>query len=124
MCLQSYFSHFNGIYRVLLFDAVFCYVLDFVCLCVLLFFFFFQAEDGIRDLIVTGVQTCALPICPVGLPLQSANCAAWWAAPEGDRTSVIQALSRSIGGSTPYGRGTTLPDARVQIGRASCRERV
>src|SRR2546428_2078721 len=25
-------------------------------------FFFFQAEDGIRDLIVTGVQTCALPI--------------------------------------------------------------
>src|SRR5206468_8381038 len=28
----------------------------------LFFFFFFQAEDGIRDLIVTGVQTCALPI--------------------------------------------------------------
>src|SRR2546427_1946393 len=27
-----------------------------------LFFFFFQAEDGIRDLTVTGVQTCALPI--------------------------------------------------------------
>src|SRR5206468_5840282 len=25
-------------------------------------YFFFQAEDGIRDLIVTGVQTCALPI--------------------------------------------------------------
>src|SRR5206468_5856040 len=29
----------------------------------------FQAEDGIRDLIVTGVQTCALPICPRGLSL-------------------------------------------------------
>src|SRR4051794_41944849 len=33
-------------------------------------FFFFQAEDGIRDGRVTGVQTCALPICfpscPVG----------------------------------------------------------
>src|SRR3989441_2655420 len=29
----------------------------------LLFFFFFQAEDGIRDKLVTGVQTCALPIC-------------------------------------------------------------
>src|SRR3989440_8907313 len=29
---------------------------------VCVFFFFFQAEDGIRDLIVTGVQTCALPI--------------------------------------------------------------
>src|SRR5690349_22471546 len=28
----------------------------------LFFFFFFQAEDGIRDLYVTGVQTCALPI--------------------------------------------------------------
>src|SRR5688572_32040071 len=30
--------------------------------CCLCFFFFFQAEDGIRDLTVTGVQTCALPI--------------------------------------------------------------
>src|SRR2546430_13629256 len=32
--------------------------------------FFFQAEDGIRDLTVTGVQTCALPISvpPFGLP--------------------------------------------------------
>src|SRR6266487_4792756 len=29
----------------------------------MLFFFFFQAEDGIRDGRVTGVQTCALPIC-------------------------------------------------------------
>src|SRR5947207_8507665 len=33
-------------------------------LCALrLFSFFFQAEDGIRDHCVTGVQTCALPIC-------------------------------------------------------------
>src|SRR5206468_10070797 len=31
-------------------------------------FFFFQAEDGIRDLIVTGVQTCALPICSFPAP--------------------------------------------------------
>ena len=30
-------------------------------------FFFFQAEDGIRDIGVTGVQTCALPIW-TGLP--------------------------------------------------------
>src|SRR2546422_7645647 len=29
------------------------------------FFFFFQAEDGIRDVAVTGVQTCALPISSV-----------------------------------------------------------
>jgi len=28
------------------------------------FFFFFQAEDGIRDIGVTGVQTCALPDLP------------------------------------------------------------
>src|SRR5204863_3895825 len=38
------------------------------CICIFVFFFFFfffQAEDGIRDLYVTGVQTCALPICPV-----------------------------------------------------------
>src|SRR2546426_4171115 len=33
----------------------------FSCFC----FFFFQAEDGIRDYKVTGVQTCALPICAV-----------------------------------------------------------
>ena len=33
---------------------------DVVVWCV---FFFFQAEDGIRDYDVTGVQTCALPIC-------------------------------------------------------------
>mgnify|MGYP000094090689 CR=1 FL=1 len=31
--------------------------------------FFFQAEDGIRDVAVTGVQTCALPIC--GSPADS-----------------------------------------------------
>src|SRR2546425_3931305 len=30
---------------------------------IVLDFFFFQAEDGIRDKLVTGVQTCALPIC-------------------------------------------------------------
>src|SRR5438270_13318041 len=36
-----------------------------------MFFFFFQAEDGIRDLTVTGVQTCALPILsPKRLPFQ------------------------------------------------------
>src|SRR2546427_10734642 len=32
----------------------------------IIFFFFFQAEDGIRDLTVTGVQTCALPISASG----------------------------------------------------------
>src|SRR5215475_15628133 len=32
-------------------------------LILVVWFFFFQAEDGIRDFHVTGVQTCALPIC-------------------------------------------------------------
>jgi hypothetical protein len=48
-----------------------------------------------------------------GATLQSANCTRWWAAAEADRTAAVQALSRSIGGPTPYGPGTTLPDARV-----------
>src|SRR5437773_10114680 len=40
--------------------------------------FFFQAEDGIRDRDVTGVQTCALPICnasPRGLASVAKHCA-------------------------------------------------
>src|SRR5258708_21444212 len=36
----------------------------FLCFIFVFFFFFFQAEDGIRDDLVTGVQTCALPISP------------------------------------------------------------
>ena len=32
---------------------------------------FFQAEDGIRDVAVTGVQTCALPICPHARVIES-----------------------------------------------------
>src|SRR3989475_6793082 len=41
-------------------STVYMYVMD--CLGGCCIFFFFQAEDGIRDLTVTGVQTCALPI--------------------------------------------------------------
>src|SRR5205823_12201790 len=33
-----------------------------------LYFFYFQAEDGIRVKLVTGVQTCALPICGAAGP--------------------------------------------------------
>src|SRR5256886_7686130 len=43
-------------------------------------FFFFQAEDGIRDLTVTGVQTCALPI--------SARA----------KTLLVKALARAVAG--------------------------
>src|SRR5215469_15501665 len=38
----------------------------FASACLSIPLFFFQAEDGIRVLYVTGVQTCALPIWPVG----------------------------------------------------------
>src|SRR2546429_1682006 len=38
----------------------------------LFFFFFFQAEDGIRDVAVTGVQTCALPI--LGIDITPNHC--------------------------------------------------
>src|SRR5205823_10020508 len=37
-------------------------VLDCLLIVLVFIFFFFQAEDGIRDKLVTGVQTCALPI--------------------------------------------------------------
>src|SRR5258708_7228919 len=38
-----------------------------------MFFFFFQAEDGIRDDLVTGVQTCALPISKIGISTLNAG---------------------------------------------------
>src|SRR5256886_11934913 len=45
-----------------------------VAQCFCLIFFFFQAEDGIRDLTVTGVQTCALPISLLAaLPARAAT---------------------------------------------------
>src|SRR5437764_14409835 len=40
----------------------------------MIFFFFFQAEDGIRDTSVTGVQTCALPISSVWIRRSSTSC--------------------------------------------------
>src|SRR2546429_3406687 len=52
-------------------------------LVVFVFFFFFQAEDGIRDVAVTGVQTCALPISQnVSPPARSSSRHRgwWWSA--------------------------------------------
>src|SRR2546430_4030707 len=43
----------------------------------MLVFFFFQAEDGIRDLTVTGVQTCALPIWGAAHRLRRSAQPAW-----------------------------------------------
>src|SRR2546427_7641523 len=50
----------------------------------LIFFFFFQAEDGIRDLTVTGVQTCALPISDSAVGRTEKD------APEVDNEVVIE----------------------------------
>src|SRR5216684_7910316 len=45
----------------LFYEVFFCFLLS--CDEIIIFvFFFFQAEDGIRDVAVTGAQTCALPI--------------------------------------------------------------
>src|SRR5258706_11039315 len=72
---------------------------------------FFQAEDGIRDWSVTGVQTCALPICT-------------------EMTVVAAMVLQRLRLSVPEGASAPRPVLQVtlrpstQIGRASCRERV
>src|SRR5205809_2172007 len=53
--------------------------------------FFFQAEDGIRDVAVTGVQTCALPILSVCVILVLA----FFAAPEAKASSVAGSSAAS-----------------------------
>src|SRR2546430_7183025 len=70
-----------------------------------LIFFFFQAEDGIRDLTVTGVQTCALPISnadavPRGLMVSSGlpampNCPVHVGVPMGMDLANSPAMRRS-----------------------------
>src|SRR2546426_12554686 len=47
----------------------------------MIFFFFFQAEDGIRDYKVTGVQTCALPISMLGRDIVGRRWADQWDSP-------------------------------------------
>src|SRR2546422_11172282 len=61
-----------------------------MCQC---FFFFFQAEDGIRDVAVTGVQTCALPIWSTcsGWPTRWRSTTAWTAP----RSTSTRSTSRS-----------------------------
>src|SRR5258708_6908408 len=85
------------------------------------FFFFFQAEDGIRDDLVTGVQTCALPISfrRVGLvagrlktPSVCQRPNQLCERPEGPSRRMFAAVASSRQINEP------------EIGRASCRERV
>src|SRR3989440_2563278 len=85
------------------------------------FFFFFQAEDGIRDLIVTGVQTCALPIFNARFSRTAPE--PWeFGGTESGFGQTRHAHGR-FGGWPGQDRGSTSP-AQPKIGRASCRERV
>src|SRR5207245_9179328 len=119
-----------GAYLVLcsLYCSAFCWlplVFVFLIVCWSFFlFFFFQAEDGIRDATVTGVQTCALPIYevrsggdvlePEGLELVVEELAAGVDQPDALEDVRLVVERR---------QGRRLRE-RVQIGRASCRERV
>src|SRR5690606_41170058 len=89
-------------------------------------FFFFQAEDGIRDFHVTGVQTCALPILVVGGRSLLAHAGFRYAlyprrggrAPELESADHLAWMGRLL--ARLHGIGSR---ERFQIGRASCRER-
>src|SRR5205085_9435214 len=93
------------------------------------FFFFFQAEDGIRDLTVTGVQTCALPIL-TGPELERLRRLvarfSHQAAQLVDRllpryrANIVRARA-SFRPAEIAGRPTSW--RKDEIGRASCRER-
>src|SRR5690606_39667847 len=91
------------------------------------FFFFFQAEDGIRDFHVTGVQTCALPISrratgsSPGCGPGRAPPAAWPAAVRAPAPAVLR---NSPGANRTAARRASRRGIRAEIGRASCRERV
>src|SRR5690606_40134095 len=70
--------------------------------------FFFQAEDGIRDFHVTGVQTCALPILPVGL-CACRRCSSWAGRTTCtcvERLCTLGTVRSRCGGTTPHRAGT------------------
>src|SRR5256885_8768420 len=69
------------------------------------FFFFFQAEDGIRDYKVTGVQTCALPISPCS---QHAFGPFWSNHSGVANESVEQPLARLVSLVQPISSPTTI----------------
>src|SRR5437667_3578861 len=92
---------------------------------VFLSFFFFQAEDGIRDRDVTGVQTCALPISSRrGCLGTQARRARRGLAPEALQLVAreVRFVGAGVAGDHP---GVIRAGRRlIEIGRASCRERV
>src|SRR5206468_6458887 len=91
------------------------------------FFFFFQAEDGIRDLIVTGVQTCALPISVADSSTVSTMRRRL--ARRDEPVSVTSTMASASCGTftsvAPQENSTwAFTPCLAKIGRASCRERV
>src|SRR5260370_32831893 len=89
--------------------------------------FFFQAEDGIRDSSVTGVQTCALPICNIYVSSAGDSAIAVFSRNVSTgRLTFVEAQFDGVNGVTGL-RGAAAvrvsPDGG-EIGRASCRERV
>src|SRR5207245_5483842 len=95
----------------------------FICYFLILFFFF-QAEDGIRDATVTGVQTCALPICARGAPPRPT---ARYARMIALRSQPLVACSCPLSLFVLFVRLCGLCAflcGLCEIGRASCRERV
>src|SRR5260221_7943503 len=90
-------------------------------------FFFFQAEDGIRDHCVTGVQTCALPISEGVMSLGRAFLAAGsssvtvslWQVSDESTAALMEEYYRGL--LSGKKKSVALAD---EIGRASCRERV
>src|SRR3712207_6866780 len=91
--------------------------------------FFFQAKDGIRDIGVTGVQTCALPISRFfGIVAEAVQAfTATFRPVFADSTIASSAAIFAIisGCVTGYGVRPSAASANAsKIGRASCRERV
>src|SRR5256885_3591318 len=89
-----------------------------------LFFFFFQAEDGIRDYKVTGVQTCALPISD-----KSSFSAALFDSAAEKLDLSARAYVRSVKVArtiADLAKSDIIEPEHIseEIGRASCRERV
>src|SRR5699024_11906903 len=85
--------------------------------------FFFQAEDGIRDRNVTGVQTCALPILAPRSVENMSDPQPQLTHVRGDGSAhMVDVTAKSETTRTATAEGFLR--TREEIGRASCRERV
>src|SRR2546429_1391389 len=97
----------------------------FVLVCyMILFFFFFQAEDGIRDVAVTGVQTCALPIYFQRAPGEIFTTRDFCGTFAGGALRSSDATVAGLAASSNDAASLSETWSGMEIGRASCRERV